>query len=89
MTGGAAVERINILGLPVDKVDMAGAVARVRGLVSENRTCQVVTLNSEIAMTAQEDSELARVICEADLVVPDGAGVVWASRVLGFHCPKG
>lgn len=88
MTGGAAVERINILGLPVDKVDMAGAVARVRGLVSENRTCQVVTLNSEIAMTAQEDSELARVICEADLVVPDGAGVVWASRVLGVSLPE-
>jgi N-acetylglucosaminyldiphosphoundecaprenol N-acetyl-beta-D-mannosaminyltransferase len=88
MTGGAAVERISILGLPVDKVDMAGAVARVRELVSENRTCQVVTLNSEIAMTAQEDSELARVICEADLVVPDGAGVVWASRVLGVSLPE-
>ncbi len=88
MTGGAAVERVSILGLPVDRVDMAGAVARVRKLVSENRTCQIVTLNSEIAMTAQENSELAEVICEADLVVPDGAGIVWASRVLGGALPE-
>ncbi|HHX27119.1 MAG TPA: WecB/TagA/CpsF family glycosyltransferase [Firmicutes bacterium] len=88
MTGGAAVERVSILGLPVDRVDMAGAVARVRKLVSENRTCQIVTLNSEIAMTAQENSELAEVICKADLVVPDGAGIVWASRVLGGALPE-
>jgi len=88
MTGGAVVERINILGLPVDRVDMAGAVARVREFVSANRTCQIVTLNSEIAMTAQENSELAEVICQADLVVPDGAGIVWASRVLGCSLPE-
>jgi len=60
---------------------MAG-LWRVSGeFVSANRTCQIVTLNSEIAMTAQENSELAEVICQADLVVPDGAGIVWASRV--------
>ena len=82
------MKRVNILGLPVDRVDMAGAVARVSELISENRTCQVVTLNSEIAMTAQENSELARVIREADLVVPDGAGIVWASRVLGVPLPQ-
>jgi N-acetylglucosaminyldiphosphoundecaprenol N-acetyl-beta-D-mannosaminyltransferase len=82
------MERVSILGLPVDRVDMAGAVARIRELVSENRTCQIVTLNSEIAMTAQEDSRLKEVICRADLVVPDGAGVVWASRVLGVSLPE-
>jgi N-acetylglucosaminyldiphosphoundecaprenol N-acetyl-beta-D-mannosaminyltransferase len=88
MTGGADVERVSILGLPVDRVDMAGAVARVRLLVLENRTCQIVTLNSEIAMTAQEDRELAHVICQADLVVPDGIGIVWGSRVLGSPLPE-
>ena len=56
---------------------------RIRDFISENRTCQVVTLNSEIAMAAQENQELKDVVCQADLVVPDGAGIVWASRVLG------
>ena len=82
------MERVSILGLPVDKVDMPEAVSRVEELVARDRTCQVVTLNSEIAMMAQEDAELRDVICEADLVVPDGVGVVWASRVLGFPLPQ-
>ena len=82
------MERVNILGLPVDRVDMAGAVSRIRELLLANKACQVVTLNSEIAMMAQEDPELARIICEADLVVPDGAGIIWASRVLGTPLPQ-
>ena len=36
----------------------------------------VVTMNSEMAMMAQEDSELAHIIKKADLVVPDGSGIV-------------
>lgn len=82
------MDRVSILGLPVDRVDMAGAVMRIRDFISENRTCQVVTLNSEIAMAAQENQELKDVVCQADLVVPDGAGIVWASRVLGDRLPE-
>ena len=81
------MEQVNILGLPVDRVDMTEAVSHVGKLVLASKTCQVVTLNSEIAMLAQEDSELRNVVCNADLVVPDGAGVVWASRVLGAPLP--
>ena len=31
-------------------------------------------------MEAQHDKELMKILREADLVVPDGIGVVWASR---------
>ncbi|MGE5587900.1 MAG: WecB/TagA/CpsF family glycosyltransferase [Clostridia bacterium] len=80
---------VEILGLRVHKVDMAEAVRRVRQMLAANdRTHQVVTLNSEMAMLAQKDRDLASIINEADLVVPDGAGVVWASRVLGAPLPE-
>ena len=36
----------------------------------------VVTLNAEMAMLAQEEPTVAQIIREADLVIPDGAGVV-------------
>ncbi|MDK2930973.1 MAG: N-acetylglucosaminyldiphosphoundecaprenol N-acetyl-beta-D-mannosaminyltransferase [Bacillota bacterium] len=79
---------VEILGLRVHKVDMAEAVRRVRDmLVADDRAHQVVTLNSEMAMRAQCDRDLAFIINDADLVVPDGAGVVWASRVLGTPLP--
>ncbi|MCR4402077.1 MAG: WecB/TagA/CpsF family glycosyltransferase [Firmicutes bacterium] len=75
---------VEVLGLRVHRVDMEGAVRKVRQMLGANdRAYQVVTLNSEMAMMAQKDEDLASVINGADLVVPDGAGVVWASRVLG------
>ncbi|NLS44969.1 MAG: WecB/TagA/CpsF family glycosyltransferase [Firmicutes bacterium] len=82
------MERVNILGLPVDKVNMVGAVAHIRDFISTYRTFQVITLNSEMAMTAQDDSTLHHIISKADLVVPDGAGIVLASRILGNPLPE-
>jgi len=83
-----SAETVNVLGLRIHRVDMAGAVQRVRDMVTAgDRVYQVVTLNSEMAMMAQRDAELAAIVNSADLVVPDGAGVVWASRILGSALP--
>ncbi|MEW5865614.1 MAG: WecB/TagA/CpsF family glycosyltransferase [Bacillota bacterium] len=78
---------VNILGLKAHKVDMDDAVCRVREMLADGQVHQVVTLNAEMAMLAQGDPALARIINCADLVVPDGVGVVWASRVLGNPLP--
>ena len=39
---------------------------------------QIVTLNAEMTMAAKADAALGSAIAHADLVIPDGAGVVWA-----------
>ncbi len=76
-----------ILGLNVHRVDMDGAVACVLGLVRSGGTRQVVTLNAEMAVRAAADPAFAEIVNRADLVVPDGIGVVWAARVLGEPVP--
>ncbi|MFC7394487.1 WecB/TagA/CpsF family glycosyltransferase [Scopulibacillus cellulosilyticus] len=43
----------------------------------------IITANPEIIMYAGEDPEFRDVIHKADYIVPDGAGVVIASRILG------
>ena len=49
----------------------------------------VVTANAEIIMMCQEDAEYNRIIGqEAELVLPDGAGAVWAGRHLGYNVPE-
>jgi N-acetylglucosaminyldiphosphoundecaprenol N-acetyl-beta-D-mannosaminyltransferase len=48
---------------------------------------QVITLNAEIIYQAQSNPDLLQLINQADLVTPDGAGVVWASRYLGRPVP--
>lgn len=58
--------------------------------VNENQGVHVVTLNAEMAMLAQEEPKVAQIIRDADLVIPDGAGVVLYLRFRGKRqqrCP--
>jgi N-acetylglucosaminyldiphosphoundecaprenol N-acetyl-beta-D-mannosaminyltransferase len=50
----------------------------------------VITLNAEMTMLAQKNAELAQTFQSADLIVPDGAGVVFYLRLFGYQqsrCP--
>lgn len=67
---------------------MAAAVAKVEQYIGEGRPRLIATANAEMVMTAQEDRELAGVLAAADLVVADGAGVVWAARHAGQPVPE-
>lgn len=49
---------------------------------------QVVTLNAEMTMAARADAALGEVIEAAELVIPDGAGVVWALGRQGLRVPR-
>ncbi|MBO8142323.1 MAG: WecB/TagA/CpsF family glycosyltransferase [Firmicutes bacterium] len=67
---------------------MAEAVGRCEGLILRRRPATVVTVNPELIMHAARNPGVARAVREADLVVPDGIGVVWASRVFGRPVPE-
>jgi N-acetylglucosaminyldiphosphoundecaprenol N-acetyl-beta-D-mannosaminyltransferase len=75
--------RQQVLGYPVDVVDEAQAVCAVEAAWQSGRAMHVVTLNAEMVVAAQSDRELDRIVRRANLVVPDGAGVVWAVRLSG------
>ena len=67
--------RGEVLGLPVDICpDVLAAAIELHGRGGG----QLVTLNAEMTMTALAQPDLGRVIRQAELVIPDGAGVVWA-----------
>lgn len=74
---------VRILGVRVDCVDMAAALARIEELVDGGGHHLVATVNPEFVMSAQKDREFARVLETADLCLPDGTGVVWAVRRTG------
>ena len=84
--------RVRVLGLPVDRVDLAAAVARLAeqlgpGAPGGRRLRRVVTLNPEMAVQARRHRELAEAVAGAELVVADGIGVVWAARWAGRPLP--
>ncbi|HHV59793.1 MAG TPA: WecB/TagA/CpsF family glycosyltransferase [Clostridiaceae bacterium] len=78
----------DILGIPIDCVNMQEALERIKLFLSEDKAHSVYTPNSEIMMEAQRDPYLKDILCSADLLIADGAGVVMASRMLGCDLPE-
>lgn len=75
--------RVDILGVPFDNVTMEEAVDRAMALMEQDGPHRVVTPNAEIVQQAKGDREFSDLITGADLVIPDGVGVIYASRILG------
>ncbi|HOB22619.1 MAG: WecB/TagA/CpsF family glycosyltransferase [Firmicutes bacterium] len=75
--------RVEILGVGIDPVDEEQALERCRTFIQGGGSHLVFTPNAEMIVRAQENAALRIALEKADLVVPDGSGVVWASRVLG------
>jgi N-acetylglucosaminyldiphosphoundecaprenol N-acetyl-beta-D-mannosaminyltransferase len=48
----------------------------------------VVTMNAEIVIQASHDLELATIISNADLVTPDGSGIIMALQLHGVKQPR-
>ena len=83
-----AFERINILGVNIDSLTMQQAVEKCEDLISERIPSMVATANAEMIMRATKDSELRSILNRSALVVPDGAGTVWAAHHLGCKMPE-
>lgn len=75
-------DRIDILGIGFDDLTLTGAIDRACDMLDQPRNHMIVTPNSEIVYMARNDQKLKDTLNRADMVVPDGIGVVQASRTL-------
>ena len=80
--------KVEILGVPVASLTMREAVEQVEHWMDERRGALIATANAEMIMNATRDEELLEILRAADLVVPDGAGTVWAAHHLGYAMPE-
>ena len=80
-------DSITILGVRVDDVTYEETLARIEAFIQEDRPHQVVTVNPEFIVAAQSDAEFREILNGADLALPDGIGIVWASRLLNRRRP--
>ncbi len=82
------MRKIDILGVKVDHVTMAEAKAQALDFLKEEGAHAIFTPNSEIIMAAYENPDFAATLNRADLIVADGIGVVYASRILKDPLPE-
>ncbi len=77
------IERLRVLGVPVDALTMETAVERALELAKDRtKPSCVVAINPEKTFAIRQSAELARFVENADLAIPDGVGVVVAARLL-------
>ncbi len=71
----------DILGVDVDAVSWEQALAHILHLVEKKRPRKITFLNAHNANVACRDPEFSRIIKDF-LILPDGVGVDYASRIL-------
>ncbi|MBQ6998176.1 MAG: WecB/TagA/CpsF family glycosyltransferase [Clostridia bacterium] len=76
-------DKVNILGIKVDKVSIEQASDIIMNYIEEGgETKTVYTPNSEIIMQGYRSDEIRDVLNDASLLTADGIGVVYASKIL-------
>lgn len=81
------VDRANVVGLEIDRLDMDGTLARCEELIAQGHCAQHVAINAAKVVAALGDPTLREIIARCELVSADGQSIVWASRILGDALP--
>jgi N-acetylglucosaminyldiphosphoundecaprenol N-acetyl-beta-D-mannosaminyltransferase len=78
--------RQQILGTPVDNVDLDGTIEHIAGWLrdSPDTLKHVVTVNPEFVIAAYRNPEFMSVLRRSSLATADGVGIGLAARLLGL-----
>lgn len=76
------MNKVDILGIKFDNVSMNEAVNICDNFLKSNKGNLIVTPNPEIVMRAKDDKEFKEIINDAELVIPDGIGIIKAGNIL-------
>lgn len=74
--------RVDILGVGFDNVTMSEALARGEQMLCSEHAHYVVTPNPEIVEACRESAAAKAAVNGADLVLPDGIGVIYGAKML-------
>lgn len=75
--------KIDVMGVRFDNLRREEFLERAGQLIAAGEKGYVVTPNAEIVYEATRDPEFCRLLNDACLVLPDGAGVVLGAKILG------
>ena len=82
--------KISIRGVNFDNVSPTEALDMAVGMIEKKDRAYVVhTPNAEIVQLCVEKPEYYELINSADMIIPDGSGVILASKILGTPLKKG
>lgn len=74
-----------VLNCPIDLINSNEAVEFVKNSLASSKNLQIVTINPEMIMNSQTNSEFLSILNEAELIIPDGVGVKIALKLKGIN----
>jgi N-acetylglucosaminyldiphosphoundecaprenol N-acetyl-beta-D-mannosaminyltransferase len=77
------MKKIIVRDIPFDNVTTAEAIALAKNEIKKEGVSVIVTPNAEIAQMCLEDKIIHDIVTKAEIILPDGAGIIMASKILG------
>lgn len=77
------LKTVDMLGMSFVNSDMETLVKELDNRLERSLNTFLVTVNTEIIMYARNDERYATILKEADLITPDGIGIIIGSKILG------
>jgi len=83
-------KRITILDIPFDKVTLHGILERTLNILKHpsSKPFFIATPNPEMLLAARKNSFFKNVLQQTDLNIPDGFGVLLASKIIRSTLPE-
>ncbi|MDP3888681.1 MAG: WecB/TagA/CpsF family glycosyltransferase [bacterium] len=75
--------KIDILGVKIDNLTEGEVFEAISTKIRHKKKFWIITPNPEFVVAAQSEPVFKKLLNNADLSIPDGLGLVWASNFLG------
>jgi len=79
------MDKLSIMGVRIDNKTMNEVVDTVKKKIAGDEHYIIYTPNTEIVMMCQKDPEFMNLLNSSDINIPDGVGLIYASKIKG--CP--
>jgi N-acetylglucosaminyldiphosphoundecaprenol N-acetyl-beta-D-mannosaminyltransferase len=84
----ASTATIELFGVPIHALTMAQVLDRIDHAIAARQRLHIGVVNTAKVVNMDRDELLRRDVLSSDLIVADGMGIVWASRLLGRPLPE-
>lgn len=88
MTALSRIRKVNLFGIDVFAMRMDELVGFCEEHIAERTRCLLGVLNVAKAIDMRKNRKLRKSLEDADIVLADGCGIVWLTKLLGRPLPE-
>jgi N-acetylglucosaminyldiphosphoundecaprenol N-acetyl-beta-D-mannosaminyltransferase len=81
-------KQVNLFGIPIEALTMSETLDWVDEAISSRKPLQIGVVNAAKVVNMEKDPSLREAVLSSDIILADGAAVVWASRLLRKPLPE-